>query len=161
AASNYDFGLFIFAPDDVTVSRGKRTVSTRDNVLFELGLFLGELEPERAIGLVQKSKLKRNKVKIPSDLLGVIMPEFPAPSCKAKYKVKPEEAKALVKETAEKIRATSQEKGPNTKMDLLRSYGYRDKEKAFGMTLHVDKISRYIGKLQSKQLMLVARKAYP
>src|SRR5260370_39343149 len=45
ATARYDFGLFILTPDDRIESRGQEGYSARDNVLFELGLFLGRLGP--------------------------------------------------------------------------------------------------------------------
>jgi predicted nucleotide-binding protein len=44
AAVNYDFGVFIFGPDDVTVSRGEKTVSTRDNVLRKQAIWERKVE---------------------------------------------------------------------------------------------------------------------
>lgn len=38
---NYNFGVFLFMPDDITTSRNKEQSSVRDNVLFEYSLFLG------------------------------------------------------------------------------------------------------------------------
>src|SRR6266487_6870765 len=43
ASARYDFGIFILTPDDQIVSRDEEGYSARDNVLFELGLFLGRL----------------------------------------------------------------------------------------------------------------------
>jgi predicted nucleotide-binding protein len=40
ACNFYDFGLFIMTPDDKVESRGEKQSSARDNVLFEMGLFL-------------------------------------------------------------------------------------------------------------------------
>lgn len=42
-----DFGIFVFSSDDVTVMRGQESLSIRDNVLFELGLFIGKLGRDR------------------------------------------------------------------------------------------------------------------
>lgn len=42
-----DFGAFIFTPDDDIVFRKKEKKAVRDNVLFELGLFIGRLGKKR------------------------------------------------------------------------------------------------------------------
>ena len=39
-----DFAAFVFAPDDKVASRGKKYLAPRDNIVFELGLFLGRLD---------------------------------------------------------------------------------------------------------------------
>lgn len=44
-----DFALAIAQPDDVVRSRKKMQPTLRDNVLFELGLFMGKLTRHRAI----------------------------------------------------------------------------------------------------------------
>lgn len=62
-----DFALLIFTPDDITISKGKKKVSPRDNVVFELGLFTGALGRERTFILAPENL----DLKIPTDLLGV------------------------------------------------------------------------------------------
>lgn len=62
-----DFSLMAFTPDDVTKSRQKQTNAPRDNVVFELGLFMGALGRKRTF-IVQE---RGAKLKIPSDLLGL------------------------------------------------------------------------------------------
>jgi hypothetical protein len=62
-----DFAVLVLTPDDVTRSRGKKKLAPRDNVIFELGLFFGQLGRERCY-LVQED---RPNLKLPSDLLGV------------------------------------------------------------------------------------------
>ena len=42
-----DFAVLVLTGDDVTKSRGKKRASPRDNVIFELGLFMGALRRER------------------------------------------------------------------------------------------------------------------
>ncbi len=125
AAFNYDFGIFVFAPDDVTVSRGEKSHSTRDNVLFEFGLFLGELGSDRAIGVMQESKSAAKKVKVPSDLHGIIMPKFSYPLKGNSKDVALQEAEQLVQDAASEIREAIEEHGPKTDMELLSSYGSR------------------------------------
>ncbi len=67
SASLFDFGFMIFAADDISRIREKEYNTTRDNVLFEYGLFLGRVGIDRAY------VLKEDCVKIPSDLAGVTL----------------------------------------------------------------------------------------
>ncbi len=62
-----DFAAFVFAPDDVTRSRGRKRPVVRDNVLFEVGLFMGILGRERVF-LV---KPLGQALDLPSDLTGL------------------------------------------------------------------------------------------
>lgn len=61
-----DFAAFVFAPDDQVSSRGTDHMAPRDNVVLELGLFMGQLDRKRAIAITLP-----DAVKIPSDLLGL------------------------------------------------------------------------------------------
>lgn len=51
----FDFAVFVFSPDDKVTSRGSISNAARDNVVFELGLFMGRLGRERAFVLLQKN----------------------------------------------------------------------------------------------------------
>ena len=62
-----DFAIAVAHTDDVTLSRGQDWPSPRDNVIFELGLFMGRLSRQRAILMEPREE----KVKLPSDLAGV------------------------------------------------------------------------------------------
>jgi len=64
----YDFAVLVLTGDDFTISRRKNFKSPRDNVVFELGLFMGALGKRRAFAVVAPAKA--NSVKMPSDLLG-------------------------------------------------------------------------------------------
>ena len=66
-----DFGVFVLGPSDVTISRKQKSASPRDNVLFELGLFMGRLGRRRCFAIVEGDGLK-----VPSDLLGISMGHF-------------------------------------------------------------------------------------
>src|SRR5215831_17510296 len=47
ATSRFDFAALVLRGDDLTVSHGVQNQSARDNVLFELGLFMGGLGRDR------------------------------------------------------------------------------------------------------------------
>jgi predicted nucleotide-binding protein len=66
AVMSYDFGVFVFTPDDEVHMRGDLKRVARDNVVFELGLFIGKLSRKRAF-VVQP----RSGVALPSDLAGI------------------------------------------------------------------------------------------
>jgi tetratricopeptide (TPR) repeat protein len=69
-----DFGIFVFSPDDTTKMRESESTSVRDNVLFEMGLFIGKLGRERVFFLIPDSDAPH----IPTDLLGVTPAKFEA-----------------------------------------------------------------------------------
>jgi hypothetical protein len=63
-----DFGVFIFANDDVTRIRQIEYATVRDNVVFELGLFIGQLGKERAFFLIPR---EIKDFRLPTDLFGL------------------------------------------------------------------------------------------
>lgn len=68
ALDDFDFGVFIFSPDDVVRIRNDEVVATRDNVIFELGLFVGRLGKERSFIIIPKGT---DNFHLPTDLLGI------------------------------------------------------------------------------------------
>ncbi|MCS3695042.1 CRP/FNR family cyclic AMP-dependent transcriptional regulator [Bradyrhizobium elkanii] len=70
--SQADFAVAIAQADDIVVSRGVKSPTLRDNVLFELGLFMGKLTRHRSILVHPKVK----GLKIPSDLQGLTVIQF-------------------------------------------------------------------------------------
>jgi hypothetical protein len=76
ALDTFDFAVLVLTPDDLIVSRGVEQNSARDNVLIELGLFMGRLGRGRTFVLYPRD----SNVKIPSDLAGVTLAAFSKPS---------------------------------------------------------------------------------
>jgi hypothetical protein len=67
ALESSDFGVFVFSPDDETKMRGSVSDTVRDNVIFELGLFIGRLGKRRCF-IVMPDNIDFH---IPTDLVGV------------------------------------------------------------------------------------------
>jgi CRP/FNR family transcriptional regulator, cyclic AMP receptor protein len=96
-----DFAIAIAHADDLTESRGKEWPSARDNVIFELGLFMGRLGRHRAILMEPREE----KVKLPSDLAGVTTIPY-------RYE-KGRDAAALLAPACNALRKHINELGPN------------------------------------------------
>lgn len=75
-AGLYDFAILVFGQDDCTMMSGKRYATVRDNVLFELGLFIGAMGRERAFWLSPRGD---KAPKFPRDLDGIVHLEFDEP----------------------------------------------------------------------------------
>jgi hypothetical protein len=67
AAQNSDFAALVLTPDDWVVTRGAEFAVARDNVIFELGVFLGALGPRRVFIIHPRGE----NIRLPSDLAGV------------------------------------------------------------------------------------------
>ena len=66
-AREKDFAVLVLTPDDMVEKRGEKASSPRDNVIFELGLFMGALSPERVFMVHSRSE----HLVLPSDLAGI------------------------------------------------------------------------------------------
>lgn len=72
ALDDFDFAALVLTPDDLLTSRNESSSAPRDNVLFELGLFMGALGRKRTFIVYDRSA----KLKLPSDLAGVSAATF-------------------------------------------------------------------------------------
>lgn len=72
AVDRFDFAILVLTPDDVITSRDIMSTGPRDNVLFELGMFMGSLGRERTFIVYDRTA----KVRLPSDLAGVSAATF-------------------------------------------------------------------------------------
>ncbi|HDS1215932.1 TIR domain-containing protein [Stenotrophomonas maltophilia] len=95
-----DFAIAVAHADDMVISRGDEWPVMRDNVVFELGMFIGFLGRRRAFLM----EPREDKLKLPSDLAGLTT---------VPYRYKPgADARALLAPACEEIRARILAAGP-------------------------------------------------
>lgn len=71
-----DFAILVLTPDDLLETRGQWTLSPRDNVILELGMFLDRLGPQRTFIVYDRSP----PVRMPSDLVGITAVPYQPPA---------------------------------------------------------------------------------
>jgi CRP/FNR family cyclic AMP-dependent transcriptional regulator len=71
-----DFAVLVFGPDDLVGCRDTVHAAPRDNVILEMGLFMGRVGRQRVFMLMEHG----GDLKIPSDLLGVTPLTFVRPA---------------------------------------------------------------------------------
>jgi hypothetical protein len=72
ALDGFDFAALVLTADDLVTSRADSSSAPRDNVLFELGLFMGGLGRDRTFIVYDRTA----RLKLPSDLAGVSAATF-------------------------------------------------------------------------------------
>jgi hypothetical protein len=73
--SRYDFAIFIFQPDDITLIRKEKKRTVRDNVIFEAGIFMRAIGRSR-VYLLQPAQDEQPKAHILSDIGGLIIEPY-------------------------------------------------------------------------------------
>lgn len=68
----FDFAILVLSPDDLVNSRGSQSHAPRDNIMFELGLFMGSLGRSRTFIVYDRTA----DIKLPTDLAGVTIALF-------------------------------------------------------------------------------------
>ena len=71
-SGNYDYAILVLTPDDTLIKRNVESNTSRDNVLFELGLFIGALGRRNVFMVVEST------VELPTDLAGIAPAKFTA-----------------------------------------------------------------------------------
>ena len=74
ALEKFDFAILVLTPDDVVLRKDDVTQAPRDNVMFELGLFMGRLGRNRTFAICSDDP----RMRLPSDLAGVNLQRFKA-----------------------------------------------------------------------------------
>jgi predicted nucleotide-binding protein len=68
-----DFAALVVGADDLVESRGQTFFAPRDNVVLEIGLFMGSLQHRRTFIVAEKGL----DLKLPSDLFGLGLASYP------------------------------------------------------------------------------------
>jgi hypothetical protein len=97
----FDFAILILTPDDFIVSQDVPSRSPRDNVMFELGLFMGYLGRSRTFILYDHEA----QIKLPSDLAGVTAAVFDSSRREPNLIASVSPACTLLRETIKKLGA--------------------------------------------------------
>jgi predicted nucleotide-binding protein len=71
-ADQSDFAIVVLTADDMTTKRGQTYAVPRDNVIFELGFFMGRLGLERTYMVYSRD----HSPTLPSDLAGITPATF-------------------------------------------------------------------------------------
>jgi predicted nucleotide-binding protein len=95
-----DFAVAIAHPDDRTEVRDEDWPTPRDNVVFELGFFMGRLGRSRAILMEPRS----TRIKLPSDLAGITT---------IRYRYDPKESVSSMSPACNELRDHITRLGPN------------------------------------------------
>jgi CRP/FNR family transcriptional regulator, cyclic AMP receptor protein len=95
-----DFAIAIAQPDDMTQSRSDTLPTPRDNVIFELGLFIGRIGRHRSFLIEPRGE----ETKLPSDLSGITS---------ITYKYDPRDLAAALGPACNRIRGIIKDLGPN------------------------------------------------
>lgn len=72
ASKDFDFAILVASADDMRYKKGSNGYVPRDNVIFEVGLFMGEIGRERVYLVYDRDK----KPNLPSDLDGVCIATY-------------------------------------------------------------------------------------
>lgn len=68
----FDFGILVVTPDDIITSHNITSRAPRDNVMFELGLFMGRLGRDRTFIVCSDNAA----LKLPTDLAGISISSY-------------------------------------------------------------------------------------
>lgn len=120
-ADTVDFAIFIFTPDDVAQIREKESQVTRDNVVYELGLFTGTLGKDRCFIV----KPRDTDLHLPSDLLGLTAADYDGNRSDKNLEAAVNHPSVLIKKRVAELGLVSQDLDVQKK--VRRKVGYKYK----------------------------------
>jgi hypothetical protein len=126
-SSFVDFALFIFAPDDITTIRSRSEHVVRDNVIFEMGLFVGAIGKSRSFIL----KPRDIEMHLPSDLLGVTPADYDASRSDSDLVSATNRACSLIKAEVERLGLINHVSLSESKKIIVNPSNYELKEQDY------------------------------
>ena len=126
-SSAVDFALFIFAPDDITKIRNRNEHVVRDNVIFEMGLFVGAIGKSRSFVL----KPRNVDMHLPTDLLGVTPADFDASRSDGDLVSATNRACSLIKSEVERLGLINHASLSESKAIIANPASYELKEQDY------------------------------
>jgi len=107
---DFDFAILVLTSDDITTIRGESQQTPRDNVIFELGLFMGALGRNRTFLLCNRA----HRIALPSDLWGLNLAMY--------HCLSTDDLSASLVPAAELIRRAIQSRLDRYEVDFLKAY---------------------------------------
>jgi len=126
-SSFVDFSLFIFAPDDIATIRSRSEHVVRDNVIFEMGLFVGAIGKSRSFILKPRSI----EMHLPTDLLGVTPADYDASRSDGDLVSATNRACSLIKTEVERLGLINHESLSESKKIIANPATYVLKEQDY------------------------------
>jgi predicted nucleotide-binding protein len=143
ALDRFDFAALVLTPDDLVVSRDSSCWAPRDNMMFELGLFMGRLGRSRTFVVASQDP----RLRLPSDLAGVTLIRFDPDR-------RDGNTRAALGPAATIIRQAVRDLGHSDTRELRRlSSATREMENISG---HAEKLLRLLAKSRIVELRAVA-----
>lgn len=126
-SSAVDFALFIFAPDDISTIRSRSEHVVRDNVVFEMGLFVGAIGKSRSFVL----KPRDVDMHLPTDLLGVTPADYDASRSDGDLVSATNRACSLIKSEVERLGLINHASLSESKTIIANPASYELKEQDY------------------------------
>lgn len=126
-SSAVDFALFIFTPDDISTIRSRSEHVVRDNVVFEMGLFVGAIGKSRSFVL----KPRDVDMHLPTDLLGVTPADYDASRSDGDLVSATNRACSLIKSEVERLGLINHASLSESKTIIANPASYELKEQDY------------------------------
>lgn len=126
-SSTVDFALFIFAPDDISTIKNRSEHVVRDNVIFEMGLFVGAIGKSRSFVL----KPRDVDTHLPTDLLGVTPADYDASRSDGDLVSATNRACSLIKSEVERLGLINHASLSESKTIIANPASYELKEQDY------------------------------